>query len=151
MNNISIEKIHEQWLNDCDIDEFHLDRASIDTPKLHAKYLRILDLTKQELREKEFLYSVLYKKRIEWYDGELTKEEMDELEWKYDPYDGKLVNTKQAKDKYIKGDRVLNEAKNEIEEVKNKVETLKEILENVKWRHMTIKNAIEFKKFEAGF
>lgn len=148
--NSSLEKLHSEWRKDAEVDEFNLDRASLDIPKLHSKYLYLLDLAKETLREQEYLYAILLKKRLSWYDGELTKEEMDELEWEYDPYAGKLVKTKLQKDHYLKSDEVLLKAQQELDATKQKIDSIKEMLDNIKWRGNFIKNAIEFRKFQAG-
>ena len=42
------------------------------------------------------------------------------------------------------------EAQAKIELLKVQVETLKEIMESIKWRHQTIKNMIEWRKFTSG-
>ena len=76
---------------------------------------------------------------------------MDELEWEYDPYAGKLVKTKLQKDQYLKSDEILLKAQQELEVTKQKMDSIKEMLDNIKWRNQVIKNAIDFKKFQAGF
>ena len=147
---IDPEKLYAEWEQDCQIDEFKLDDASLKLPQLHSKYLRFYDLAKKQLRELEYHQTKLLKMRMDWYEGTLSKEEMDALGWPYDPYDGKLVKTKQQKEYYYKTDEVLLEMKRHIEEQKDIVDAIKEMLENIKWRHQTISNAIRWKQFEAG-
>ena len=53
-------------------------------------------------------------------------------------------------DYYYDADQHLQEAQAKIELYKTQVETFKEILENIKWRHQTIKNMIEWRKFTSG-
>lgn len=147
----SFETLHAEWKRDCEIDDSRLDQASMSIPSLHSKYLYLLDLTKDSLREQEYLYAVLLKKRTSWYDGNMSRSEMDELGWDYDPYDGRLIKTKSQRDHYLKTDEVLLRAQMEIDRTKQKVDAIKDMLDNVKWRHQVIKNAIDFKKFQAGF
>lgn len=151
MNNPFLEALHTEWKKDTAIDEFQLDQASLEIPKLHSKYLYLLDLAKEDLREQEYLHAVLWRKRNAWYDGELTKDEMDSFGWGYDPYHGKLVKTKLQKDVYLKSDEVLVESQKELDSIKQRIESIKEMLDNIKWRNQVIKNAIDFKKFQAGF
>ena len=145
------ERIHQEWLKDCAIDDSALDKAAINVPMLHSKWLRILDLTKQKRREHELAFFELKKKRVLWYEGMLSKEEIDELEWAYDPFDGKLVKTKTQKEQYIKTDTLIKEAEAEMEQWNNAEETAKEILDSIRWRTQTIRAAIDAKRLEVGF
>lgn len=52
---------------------------------------------------------------------------------------------------YVEADPELVASEAKMAYLNTIIETLKEILENIKWRHQTIRNAIEWKKFEAGF
>ena len=144
------QKLFSEWETDCKIEEHDLSSASLDIPKLHAKYLRILDIAKNDLREMEFLYAQLLRKRMQWYDGELSKEEMDELEWPYDPYNGRLIKTKGQKEFFYKTDDILNEGANDVAERKDIVSAIESMIENIRWRNQTIKNSIDFQRFMAG-
>ncbi len=53
-------------------------------------------------------------------------------------------------DKYYDADPDIQKSEEKIEYWKTVVLALKEILESVKWRAQSIKNIIEWKKFEAG-
>lgn len=142
--------LHEQWRKDSEIDSAALDTESLNIPKLHSKYLYLLDEAKDTLREKEYQYLILLKQRTAWYEGTLSKEEMDELGWDYDPYHGKLIKTKIQRDHYLKTDTVLLNHQILLDQIKQQIDTIKEILEHVKWRGNLIRNAIEFRKFQAG-
>ena len=147
---IDLEKLHQEWKNDCVIDEYHLDQSSMILPKLHSKYLQLLDKAKNDLRDAEIHYATTYKNRKKWYEGILSKQEMDYLKWDYDPYDGKLVKTKTQKEEYLKTDEVLIRANHELEKAKNIIETIESMIDNIRWRSQTIRNIIDWKKFEAG-
>ena len=79
----------------------------------------------------------------------MPKEKIDQLGWKYDALDG-LKILKGEMDYYYDADPHIQEAQAKIELYKTQVETFKEILENIKWRHQTIKNMIEWRKFTSG-
>ena len=53
-------------------------------------------------------------------------------------------------DYYYDSDPLIQKAQTKIEYLKEVVDTLKEILDNIKWRHQTIKNMIEWRKFTSG-
>ena len=91
----------------------------------------------------------MLKQKWLWYNGKLTKEQIDEFGWSYDPLDG-LKILKGEMDYYYDSDIHIQEAQARIELLKVQIETLKEILENIKWRHQTIKNMIEWRKFTSG-
>jgi len=88
---MNIEKILEMWKEDSKIDELRLDQASIDSAKLHAKYLELLTTTKLQLKRKDMEFKVLLKQKWLWYNGKLTKAQIDELGWEYDALNGLKV------------------------------------------------------------
>ena len=53
-------------------------------------------------------------------------------------------------DKFYDSDLDIQKSEEKVEYWKVTVSTLKEILENIKWRSQTIRNMIEWRKFEAG-
>jgi hypothetical protein len=86
-----------------------------------------------------------------YYEGKMSKEEIDLRGWKYDPFDGLTVRTNKEKEYYYETDKEIKESEAKIVYQTTIVETLKEIMDNIKWRHSTIKNMIDWKRFEAGF
>ena len=50
---LDLDSILKEWDTDCEISEFELDKTSRHTPKLHAKYLQYLSLTKLNLERAE--------------------------------------------------------------------------------------------------
>lgn len=146
---LSLEKILEMWKKDAVIDENHLDEASIESAKLHSKYLEILSAHRMLLRRREAKFNVLLKQKFLWYNGKMTKQEMDELGWKYDPLDG-LKILKGDMDRFYDADPDIIQAKADIDDIKITLETLEEIINNIKWRHTNIKNAIDWRRFTSG-
>ena len=74
---------------------------------------------------------------------------IDDRGWKYDPFDG-LKILKTDMDKFYDSDPDIQRSEEKVEYWKVTVDTLKEILDSVKWRHQTIRNMIEWRKFESG-
>lgn len=145
-----LEKILEEWKKDAHIDPTNIDEASRLTPELHAKYLSMLSQTKLKLKQAEFKQKELMKHKWLWYNGKLSQEEVEELGWDPDPFNG-LKILKGEMEHYVEADPELVESEAKIEYLKTTIDTLKEIVENIKWRHQTIGNIIRWKQFEAGF
>ena len=78
-----------------------------------------------------------------------TQEEMDSKGWDYDPLNG-LTVLKGDMDKYYDADPVIQEHQTKMAYTEEMVAALKEILESIKWRHQTVKNMIEWRKFTSG-
>ena len=53
-------------------------------------------------------------------------------------------------DKYYDSDPIIQEHQKKIAYQEELCSTLKEILDSIKWRHQTIKNMIEWRKFTSG-
>ena len=137
------------WKKDSVIDEMALDESSRDSAKLHGKYLEILSVNKMKLKKAELEFKVLLRDKWKHYNGKLSQEEMDSKSWNYDPLDG-LTVLKGDMDKFYDADPVIQEHQSKMIYLQEVCDTLKEILDNVKWRHQTIKNMIEWRKFTSG-
>ena len=146
---MNIENILAMWKEDSKIDELRLDQASIDSAKLHAKYLELLTTTKLQLKRKDMEFKVLLKQKWLWYNGKLTKDQIDELGWEYDALNGLKV-LKGEMSYYYDSDPHIQEMEARLEYIKTIKETLEEIINNIRWRHSSIKNAIDWRKFESG-
>ena len=147
MNNL--ENILEMWKKDSPIDEMRLDESSRDSAKLHAKYLELYSVNKIKLKKLDLDFKVILRDKFMHYNGKLSKDEMDEKGWDYDPLNG-LTVLKGDMDKWYDADPVIQEHQAKIEYQKEICDTLKEIMENIKWRHQNIKNMIEWRKFTSG-
>ncbi len=137
------------WKKDSPIDEMRLDESSRDSAKLHAKYLELYSVNKIKLKKLDLDFKVILRDKFMHYNGKLSKDEMDEKGWDYDPLNG-LTVLKGDMDKWYDADPVIQEHQAKIEYQKEICDTLKEIMENIKWRHQNIKNMIEWRKFTSG-
>lgn len=146
---MNIEEILEMWEKDSQIDDLNLDKESTKTPQLHAKYLELLNIAKMKLKKKELQQKVILKEKWLYYTGKMSKDEMDERGWPYDPFDG-LKIMKSDMSYYYNSDKDLQKFEELIEYHKMLVQTLTEILDNLRWRQQTIKNIISWKQFTAG-
>lgn len=146
---LNIDDVLSQWKKDSVIDEMNLDDTSRESAKLHSKYLEMYSVSKLQLKRKEAELQRLLKDKWLWYNGKMSKDEMDERGWGYDPLNGLKV-LKGEMDHFYNSDKDISNLNQQIEYLKILVETLGEIMENIKWRHQNIKNIIEWTKFTSG-
>ena len=146
---INLEEILKMWAKDSEIDDVRLDDASKNSAKLHSKYLELLSISKLQLRRKDLEFKTLLKNKWLWYNGKLTKAEIDALGWEYDALNG-LKILKGEMDYYYDSDKEIQESELKIQYIKTLIDTLKEIVDTLRWRHQTIGNMIKWKQFEAG-
>jgi len=147
---IDLTSILEMWQKDCVIDNTKLDNTSRDTPKLHAKYLQVLAEAKLMKKRAEFSQKKLLKDKWLYYENKMTKEEIDERGWPYDPFEGLDIRTKHQRDYYYEADEDIQKSEEKIVYYRTVIETLEEIVGSLKWRHTHISNIIKWKQFEAG-
>tara|TARA_B100001093_G_scaffold59657_1_gene50380 strand:+ start:480 stop:923 length:444 start_codon:yes stop_codon:yes gene_type:complete len=146
---MNLESILEMWKNDSVIDEVQLDESSRDSAKLHSKYLDLYSVAKLRQKDLELKFKVILRDKFMHYSGKLSQEEMDRKNWDYDPLNG-LTVLKGDLDKWYDADEVIQDHQKKMAYQEQVVATLKEILDNIKWRHQTIKNMIEWRKFTSG-
>lgn len=147
---MSLDDILTMWSTDSKIDEANLDDTSIKSAMLHAKYLELYSRAKLRLKKKEYDLALLKKDKWLYYNGKMTKAEMDERGWAYDPFNGNTKPLKGDMDVYYEADPDIVKIKMVVEYQQTVIEALKDILDNIKWRHNTIKNIITWKQFISG-
>lgn len=146
---IDLQNVLKEWETDSVIDDMNLDEESRKAANLHAKYLQLYSLAKLQLKKSEMSQKSLLKDKWLYYGGKMTAEDIEDRGWEYDPFDGLKV-LKTDMDRYYDADPDIQKSEEKVEYWKTVVAALKEILDNVKWRHQTIKNILEWKKFQAG-
>ena len=146
---IDLKEVLAEWANDNQIHETHLDESSRKTPILHSKYLEKLANAKLLLKKAEFSQKTLLKEKWLYYNGKMDKEQIENLGWDPDPFDG-LKILKGEMDYYYDADPEIQKSEEKIQYYKTLIETLTDILSNITWRHQTIKNMIEWRKFTSG-
>jgi len=146
---MNIESLLEMWKKDAPIDEMALDEASRDSAKLHSKYLELYSVARLRLKKLELDFKPLLRDKFLHYGGKLSQEDLDTKGWEYDPLNG-LTVLKGDLDKWYDADPLIQEHQLRIAMQEEIVSTLKEIMDNIKWRHQSIKNMIEWRKFTSG-
>ena len=146
---MNLETVLEMWKTDSVIEQFNLDETSRNSPALHAKYLELLSIAKLQLKKAELSQKSLLKKKWLYYNGKLTQDQIEDLGWEYDPFNGLKV-LKGEMDYYYDADTDIQKTVELITLRQSNVEALKEIVTNINWRHQTIGNMIKWRQFEAG-
>lgn len=146
---MDLKKILAEWEKDCNIERNMLDEASRVTPALHAKYLTLLMDSKLKLKDADFKQKILLKDKWLYYNGKMSQEEIIKRGWEPDPFNG-LKILKGEMDYYYDSDPEIVQSEARIQYIKTCIDTLQEIIDNLKWRHQTIKNMIEWRRFESG-
>lgn len=146
---IDLKSIHDMWKQDCMIDEMKLDESSRQTPILHAKYLELLSTVKLQMKRSEFSQKTLLKQKWLYYNGKMDQDQIGEMGWDPDPFNG-LKILKGEMDYYYDSDPEIQKSEEKIQYYKAIIDSLTEIMNNINWRHQTIKNMIEWKKFQSG-
>lgn len=78
---MKLQEIQSMWTDDCKIDQTNLGRSAARVPELHAKYLNMMSSVRLQYRKAETEYLRIRKLKGKYYRGELTKEELIELQW----------------------------------------------------------------------
>ena len=146
---MNLETVLEMWKKDSEIPQYNLDETSRQTPTLHAKYMEFMSIARLQLKKAEMEQKTLLKKKWLYYNGKMTQEQIEKEGWDFDPFEGLKV-LKGEMDYYYDADSDIQKSEEKITYYKTYIETLTEIINVLKWRHSTIKNIIDWRRFEAG-
>ena len=146
---IDLESVLSEWDEDSNIPQHQLDEVSRQTPKLHAKYLQYLALAKLQLKRAENNQKTLLKDKWLYYNGKMDEQTLREKGCDLDPFGGLRI-LKGEMDYYYDSDPEIQKSEEKVLYHKTLIDTLVQIVDTLKWRHQTIKNMIDWRKFEAG-
>lgn len=146
---MNIDELKAEWKSDCEIDDIELDKSSLEIPKLHAKYSEYLTDAIIQQKNIQFQYNTLLKDKWLWFNGKMDEARIKELGWSDDPFDG-LKIMKNDMQVFFNADTDLQKLNANLEYANIKINFLKECMTNITWRHQTIKNTIDWRKFMAG-
>jgi hypothetical protein len=79
----------------------------------------------------------------------MSQEEIVSTGWDLDPFNG-LRMLKGELEYYYDSDPEIQKSEEKVLYHKTLIETLSNIVDTLKWRHQTVKNMIDWRKFEAG-
>ena len=144
---MNIEQLQEMWEADCEIDDNYLGEQSTATPKLHAKYVKLLVQIKLKHTKLTSDYNLLRKNKFRYFRGEMSRDELKENNW--EQWQG-IKPLKNEMDEFLTGDEDLNSLEVKIKYLETMVYLLESILGQIKARDWQIKTHVEWKKFLAG-
>ena len=128
---------------DLKVDDEHLDTESLKNQEIKAKYLDIKSKYELLLFKAKGDYKRIYRDKWEYYGGKA-----DAKVYVSKPFDIKVLKTDLSV--YITSDEDVIDAENKIGYLETVVDYIKGVIKSVDNRGWDIKNAIEWKKFEAG-
>ena len=142
---MNLSEIQDQVKRDLKINDLELDIESLRIPRLHTKYLQLLTENSLKLKKASGELSVLKRNKWIYYTGKASEEVYKEK----GDFPLKL-KTKDEERTFIEADEDIQKKKTEVEYYETVVDYLQEIVKQIGQRNFQIKNAIEWRKFEAG-
>ena len=142
---MTLSEIQEQVRKDLKINDLELDIESLRIPSLHSKYRQLLTEHSLLLKKTQGELSVLKRNKWIYYTGRATEDIYKER----GDFSIKLKNKDEEKT-FIDADNEYRELKGKVDYYSTVVDYLQEIVKSVSNRSFQIKNAIEWRKFEAG-
>ena len=140
---MNLDELKLQVQNDLKVDDEHLDTESLKNQEIKAKYLDIKSKYELLLFKAKGEYKRIYRDKWEDYGGKA-----DAKVYVSKPFDIKVLKTDLSV--YITSDEEVIDAENKIGYLETVVDYIKGVIKSVDNRGWDIKNAIEWKKFEAG-
>ena len=140
---MTLDELKLQVQKDLRVDDEHLDTESLKNQEIKAKYLDHKSRYELLLFRAKGDYKRMYREKWEYYGGKA-----DAKIYASKPFDLKVLKTDLAV--YITSDEEIINAENKIGYLETVVDYIKGVIKSVDNRGWDIKNAIEWKKFEAG-
>ena len=140
---MNLEELKLQVQNDLRVNDEHLDTESLKNQEIKAKYLEHKSRFELLLFKAKGDYKRLYREKWEYYGGKA-----DAKIYATKPFDLKVLKTDLGV--YISADEEIIDAENKLGYLETVVDYIKGVIKSVDNRGWDIKNAIEWKKFEAG-
>ena len=140
---MNLEELKLQVSQDLRVDDEHLDTESLKNQEIKATYLDHKSKFELLLFKAKGDYKRLYREKWEYYGGKA-----DAKIYATKPFDLKVLKTDLGV--YISADEEIIDAENKIGYLETVVDYIKGVIKSIDNRGWDIKNAIEWKKFEAG-
>jgi len=140
---MNLDELKLQVQRDLKVDDEHLDTESLKNQEIKATYLDHKTRYELLLYRAKGDYKRLYREKWEYYGGKA-----DAKVYASKPFDLKVLKTDLSV--YITSDEEVIDAENKIGYLETVVDYIKGVIKSVDNRGWDIKNAIEWKKFEAG-
>ncbi len=142
---MNLEKLQEMWKTDSVLHDTLHDEDSIAIPQLHMKYMEYHNTYTLMKKDRELELKRLLKEKWLYYKGKAPSSVYKEM-----PFDLKLT-TKEEISMFIEADDDVQKVQYKIDYIEQVLFFLDSVLRMINNRTYHIKNAIEWKKFNAGF
>ena len=144
-SSVSLEVIQEMWQKDSEVNQDELDTESLKIPQLHAKYYQLYNTILLLRKQAEQQHSSILLERRKFYMGKAeTQVYIDE------PFPYKVRDKEDLK-LYLEADEKISKIRLKIDYYDTMLKYLEEILKQISNRTYQIRNAIEWRKFTAGY
>jgi len=143
--NLNLDELQEMWQRDSVIDPDNLHDESLKIPQLHSKYYTLyntITLLREKARE---THNRVRLERYNYYTGKATAEVYAEEPFPY------KVREKDAIQRYMDADERLSKIDLKIRYYDVMLKFLEEVIKMITNRNYSIKNAIDWHKFTAGY
>ena len=140
---MTLDELKLQVQRDLKVDNEHLDTESLKNQEIKANYLDHKSRYELLLYKAKGDYKRMYREKWEYYGGKA-----DAKIYATKPFDLKVLKTDLAV--YISADEEMINAENKVGYLETVVDYIKGVIKSVDNRGWDIKNAIEWRKFEAG-
>lgn len=144
-SSFSLELIQEMWASDSVINPDELDTESLKVPQLHAKYYDLYNTTLSLKKQAETVFSGILLERRKYYSGKADSQIYIDEPFPY------KVRDKSELQLYLDADERMQKAKLKIDYYDIMLKYLEEVLKQISNRTYQIKNAIEWRRFSAGY
>jgi len=142
---MNLENLQEMWKTDSVLHETLHDEDSIKIPQLHMKYMEYHNTYTLMKKDRELELKRLLKEKWLYYKGKAPSSVYKEM-----PFDLKLT-TKEEILMFIEADDDVQKVQYKVDYIEQVLFFLDSVLRMINNRTYHIKNAIEWKKFNAGF
>ena len=140
---MTLDELKLQVQRDLKVDNEHLDTESLKNQEIKANYLDYKSRYELLLYKAKGDYKRMYREKWEYYGGKA-----DAKLYATKPFDLKVLKTDLAV--YITSDEDIINAENKVGYLETVIDYIKGVIKSVDNRGWDIKNAIEWRKFEAG-
>lgn len=147
---MKISELEDMLQKDLEIDDDKLFEASIQTPALHAKWMKFATDEGYKLFILQQRMAKLKRAKWDFYAGRGTAILNQNYEKKYKKSISSLKLSKGELPIYVDGDDDIQTLAREVKQKELLVERLAEAVKSIQFRHTNIKNAIEWRKFQNG-
>ena len=140
---MTLDELKLQVKKDLEVDDETLDKESYKNQELYAKYLDHKTNFELLLYKAKGDYKILFKDKWEYYGGKA-----DAKVYVTKPFDLKVLKSDLSV--YIESDDEIIQCEHKVAYLETVVKYIDGVLKSINSRGWDIKNAIDWKKFEAG-